>query len=141
MSQLTVLAVSACEQGLLSAQLIFVKGGTQLQCGRTYSEAAEFLSRHPGTLVVCEGWSNSKSNECLSRLVREGLPSALILISIPDEKRVSVEVRLIRNDDGLRELVENLEVMRKIQLAWEYCKAACTEFSSIDEHVMRLPLM
>lgn len=141
MGQFSVLAVSLCEQGLLSAQLTFGNGGTRLQCGRTYSEAAGFLSQHPGTLVVCQGWSKNNWGDYVSRLVREGRPSALILLASPDQNRVSVEIRLIRNDDVLRELVENPELMRKIQLAWEYCKAACNEPSSIGEHAVRLPLM
>ena len=138
MRQLTVLAVSACEAGMLSAQFIFDQGRTELQCGRTYADAARFLSGHPGTLVVWKGRSNSK---CLARLIREARASALILITSPDESRVSVEVRQIRNEDALREVVENPEVMRKVQLAWEYCKAAWTGSSLIDEQVMRLPLM
>lgn len=141
MRQLSVLAVSACDQDLLSAQLIFSQGSTRLQCGRTYSEAAGFLSQHPDTLVVCEGWSNNRWKDCVARLISEGHPSAVIAISHPDENRVRVEVRLIRNGDVLGELGQNLEMMRKIQLAWGYCKAASAGFSLIDEHVMGLPLM
>jgi len=141
MSRLAVLAVSACEQGLLSTQLNFENGGTRLLCGRTYAEAASFLSRYPGAVVICSGQSSSNRSDCLSHLIAQGRPSAVIFLGNPDGNRVRAEVCLIRSEDALRELVENPEAMRKIQLAWEYCKAAYTRFSPADERAVGLPLM
>jgi hypothetical protein len=141
MSPLAVLAVSSRGETVVSAQLILNRGNTSLQCGHTYREAAGFLARHPGAIILCKGWSAGNRADWISRLIGEADPSALILVTHPDENRISVEVRLMRNDDVLRDLVENPEMMRKIQVAWEYCEATCGAQTSLDEYAMGLPRM
>jgi hypothetical protein len=138
MVQLTVLVVNACEPGPPSAQLIFAHGETKLRCGRTYSEAAGFLAQHPGTLIVCMGSSNS---QIVVRLIREGHPSALIVVPIADEDFYRVEVRLIRNENVLWEILQHPEVMRQVQLAWAYCNALCAGSLLLDEQMVSLALM
>ena len=134
MGQLAVLAVSPLKQGLISAQILLGKGPTELRCGHTYSEAAAFLYQYPGTLVMCErSSSDSDWSDVVAHLLAEGCASALLLVTDSSEDRVSVEVRLLGCDDVLREFFQNVEVMRKIDAAWRYCKAANSESVAVDQ--------
>jgi hypothetical protein len=81
------------------------------------------------------------SSKLVARLIRESQPSAVIVMPIPDEDFYRVEVRLIRNENVLREIVQHPEVMRQVQLASAYCKAVCTGSLLLDEQMVRFALM
>ena len=137
MSQLAVLVIGPCEQGLLSAQLILREGNTQLECGHTYSEAEHFLLEHPGALMMCErSLQDSRRRESVSRLISEGKPSAFLLIAEQDANRLLVEVRLFGDENILGVIFNDLSVMRRIHLAWECCKATRTESAATGEPIV-----
>lgn len=124
MRQLSVLVATPRRRGMLSAQLVFSEGNTDLRWGRTISEAAAFLCRHPDTLIICggseqeSGWTDS-----MAYLVESGRPSALVSIGDSGEGLVKVEVRLVGDLSIARSILDNPKLLKAIDRAWRNCKA------------------
>jgi hypothetical protein len=135
MNEINVLAVSASEQGVLSAHLTMEDGRSTLTCGRSYPEALEFLRRHPGAIILCKGTQNPSSFGYLSALVRDGHPSAVISIC-PTETRYRVDLQLIHETDALQQLGESCDVLSRVFAAWEYCVSLSTSEAATKMLVM-----
>lgn len=120
MGELNVLAVRTSGQDLVSAQVTVEDGQTTLACGRSYPEAVEFLHRHPGAILLCKDRQELASTACLSALVRDGHPSAIVWIC-PTDQQLEVDLRLLGDPEPLRRLADGSEVLRKVLLACEFC--------------------
>jgi hypothetical protein len=132
MHQLSVLAVSPSNDGIASAQLEFSQAGTEVRYGRTIAEAAWFLSRHPGALVICEKTGGRAWDDALSFVLSSGWPSAVVSIANPSGDSISVEVSSQGPLQTTSELLGNPETLREISLAWQRCKTLCPEEASLN---------
>lgn len=142
MPQLSVLAVSPLGPWMLSAQIVFSENGTKLHCGRTLPEARSFLSQHPGALLICEGASTDPgTNDVLAYLLTAGRPSALILIVDAGTNCLSVEVRPLGKLDAALEILEDPALLRKLHLAWAFCKASQEALLPIGARTRRQQVM
>ncbi len=122
MRKMAVLALSPSEDGILSAQIVFWQRGTELRCGGTMAEAAGFLARHPGALVLCRWAGQDRGrNAALSWLLGAGRPSAVVWMGECGRDKISVEVRPAGDLRAAREILGNPELLRKIYLAWSHC--------------------
>jgi hypothetical protein len=142
--ELTVLFVRDCGGCLLSAQMVFNEDHTlrSLDCAHTYASAAQFLVDHPDSLIFCEEDPSERGcSNPLSRLILGGSPAALIAIHAASTGTVSVEVHVYKGGEILREVVIGGDVIKAINIAWQYCNEMSPELHPASPKLETLQIM
>ena len=142
--ELNVLFVSDRGGCLFSAQLVFNEDRTlrSLDCAHTFAKAAQFLLEHPGSLVFCEEDppEDGRSN-LTSRLISVGSPAALIAMHAARTGSVSADVHVYKDSEILREVFIDSNVIRAVNIAWQYCKAVSQELHAVSSKPDGLKVM
>lgn len=128
MKRMSVLALSGNRNGLFSVQIEFSPRGTELHSAHTADEAAEFLRRHPGALILCDRLARANfASGPLAEAVEAGHPCAIVWMDDLGPQRFGVEIEECGGLAAARKILEDPSLLQKIHVAWRYCRQCCAQ--------------
>ena len=123
MKRVAVLALSKDENGLFSVLIEFSSQGTSLRCARSGRDAAFFLSRHRGALILCDRLARDTfSKSPLSRAIEAGNPCAVVWIEDLGPQRIGIEIDRCGDLAVARRILGDPAMLQKIHVAWGFCR-------------------
>jgi DNA-binding NtrC family response regulator len=126
MDDLSVLVASSCHEDLAWFEVVLRDTSCRFHCVHTVADAVAFIRAQRAVVVVSEpdlpdgGWK-----ELLSRLIDEGHPSTLVVLSHQANERLWSEVLHLGGYDVLPKPFDKADVTRALALAWQQCKRQC----------------
>jgi hypothetical protein len=123
MKRMAVLAISEDANGLLFVLLEFSRRGTDLYSGRSSGEAAVFLERHPGALVLCDRLArDTLAGGPLAKALEASRPCAVVWMDDPGPRRAGIEIERCGDIAAARRLLADSVLLQKIHVAWRQAR-------------------
>jgi DNA-binding NarL/FixJ family response regulator len=117
------MAVTACEEDLLTMQFVFRCRQWKFDCASGVEEALSFVRRNPLLVIISEPELTEREwRRLLSLFIAEGHPSALIVFRQSADTRLWSELLHLGEDEVLLQRFDKEEIVRTVCLAWQRWK-------------------
>ena len=126
MDDLSVLVASVCHEDLACFEVVLRDTGWRFQCAHSAAYAVAFVRAQRALVVVSEpDLPGGSWKQLLSRLIEEGHPSTLLVLSHRADERLWSEVLHLGGYNVLPKPFDRTDVTRTLALAWRQCKERC----------------
>lgn len=126
MNEVSVLVASTCREDAAWFEVVLGEAGWQFHCAHRIEDAVAFIRKRGTIVLVAEpGLPAGNWKAMLARLIEEGHPSALVVVSHEADERLWSQVLRLGGLEGLPKPFRDDDTTRTLALAWQQCKQVC----------------